>query len=89
MYLQLGFVLALSVAMVQAFGNGAPADVCVKERFNQPNHGEYRSQPLETIPYQVIASAASYQPGDSITRRKIFLNCEKIHNQLLTVIIFQ
>lgn len=52
---------------VNGFNDGAPPDTCVKERFNQPNHGQYRSQPLETSPYQVIASSSAYQPGETIT----------------------
>jgi hypothetical protein len=73
MYLKVGIICVI-VGLVHAFGDGAPADVCVKERFNQPNHGTYRSQALELIPYQIVASAASYQPGDSITCKRGNMN---------------
>lgn len=55
------------IAVVNTFPDGAPPDSCVKERFNQPNHGEARSQPLGTLPYQVVASTAFYQPGETIS----------------------
>lgn len=36
------------------------------ERFNQPNHGQSRTQPLGTLPYEVIATTDQYQPGQQI-----------------------
>lgn len=45
---------------------GAPPDTCVKERFNQPYHGKARSQSLESIPYQVVASSGHYSPDQTI-----------------------
>lgn len=36
------------------------------ERFNQPNHGSARTQPLGTLPYEVIATTDQYQPGQQI-----------------------
>ena len=45
---------------------GAPPDTCVKERFNQPNHGKARPLPVETSPFQVVASTSYYRPGDTI-----------------------
>jgi hypothetical protein len=62
------------VVAVNCFSSGAPPDVCVKDRFNQPNHGETRTQSLETIPYQIVASSARFKPGDEISRKKN-LNC--------------
>lgn len=59
-------VILAIIATVNSFPDGAPPDTCVKERFNQPNHGQYRTQSLETLPYRVTASAAYYQPGDQI-----------------------
>lgn len=60
-------IVVLSNFVVEGFNDGAPPDTCVKERFNQPNHGQYRSQPLETLPYQVVASSSAYQPGETIS----------------------
>lgn len=57
----------LGLFEVNGFSSGAPPDACVKDRFNQPHHGEHRSQSLETLPYQVTASSAFYQPGESVT----------------------
>lgn len=65
-------VFVTFAVLVSSFPDGAPPDTCVKERFNQPNHGQYRAQPLETLPYSVFASSAFYQPGDSITRMRKF-----------------
>lgn len=36
------------------------------ERFNQPNHGTARTQPLGTLPFEVIATTDQYQPGQQI-----------------------
>jgi hypothetical protein len=60
-----GIIFALIVT-VNSFPDGAPPDTCVKDRFNQPNHGQFRTQPLETLPYKVTANSANYQPGDEI-----------------------
>ncbi|XP_068154995.1 putative defense protein 3 [Drosophila tropicalis] len=52
---------------VWAFPDGAPADTCVKQRANQPNHGQARSQPAHTNPFEVVATAQSYHPGQQIS----------------------
>lgn len=52
---------------VHAFPDGAPIDVCVKPRPNQPNHGQARPQPAHTSPFQILQSAAEYGPGTQIT----------------------
>lgn len=54
-------------SFVNSFPDGAPTDVCVKNRFNEPNHGKSRTQAAHTIPYQVIASSDTYSPGERIT----------------------
>jgi hypothetical protein len=54
------------IASVNTFPDGAPPDTCVKDRFNQPNHGQFRTQPLDTLPYKVSASSAYYQPGEEV-----------------------
>lgn len=54
------------IQSVTGFPDGAPADTCVKKRANQPNHGQARSQKLETLPFQVVATSDSYQPGQQI-----------------------
>lgn len=41
------------------------------ERFNQPNHGQARTQPLGTLPFEVIATTDQYQPGQQIQGKKI------------------
>ena len=57
-------VFGLSVAStVYGFPDGAPADTCVKSRFNEPNHGSARTQALHSLPYQVVASSQEYGPG--------------------------
>ncbi|XP_049869989.1 putative defense protein 3 [Pectinophora gossypiella] len=52
---------------VESFPDGAPVDACVKDRPNQPNHGQHRTQPLSTLPYRVVASSSSYGPNSPIT----------------------
>ncbi|KAI5644467.1 reeler domain-containing protein [Phthorimaea operculella] len=52
---------------VESFPDGAPVDACVKDRPNQPNHSQHRTQPLSTLPYRVIASSSSYGPNSAIT----------------------
>lgn len=56
--------LALSV---KSFPDGAPVDACVKDRANQPNHGQHRTQPLSTLPYRIFASSSYYGPNSMIT----------------------
>lgn len=51
----------------ESFPDGAPVDACVKNRPNQPNHGQHRTQPLNTLPYRVVASSATYGPNIPIT----------------------
>lgn len=57
----------LALKFVDGFPDGAPVDACVKERPNQPYHGQARSQPLNTSPYQIIASSQRYAPGSQVT----------------------
>ncbi|XP_026737540.1 putative defense protein 3 isoform X2 [Trichoplusia ni] len=52
---------------VQSFPDGAPIDTCVKNRANQPNHGQHRPQPLSSLPYRVAASALLYGPNTPVT----------------------
>ncbi|XP_057653432.1 reelin domain-containing protein 1 isoform X2 [Diorhabda carinulata] len=61
------FIFMCLILGVSTFPDGAPVDACVKERVNQPHHGQARSQPPETSPYQVLQSAADYGPGTQIT----------------------
>lgn len=65
-YLPAFFVLSFITNLV-AFPDGAPVDACVKPRPNQPYHGQARTQPLHTNPYQVLASGSQYGPGTQIT----------------------
>jgi hypothetical protein len=60
-----GFVIALTVS-VNSFPDGAPPDTCVKDRFNQPNHGQFRAQETQP-PYKIEASSAFYKPGETIS----------------------
>ncbi|CAK1598778.1 unnamed protein product [Parnassius mnemosyne] len=62
-------LVALVCLMVGAdcFPDGAPIDACVKNRPNQPNHGQHRTQPLSTLPYRVEASSSHYTPNSRIT----------------------
>lgn len=66
MLCQSAFLVFLLIALSNGFPDGAPADTCVKERFNQPNHGAARSQPLGTLPYEIRATTDTYQPGQQI-----------------------
>lgn len=59
------FVIGI-IVVVDCFPDGGPADTCVKERFNQPNHGQARTQPQTTLPYEVVASTDTYRPGQQI-----------------------
>lgn len=53
--------------MVRYIGLYFQISIGVKpERFNQPNHGSARSQPLGTLPFEVIATTDQYQPGQQI-----------------------
>ncbi|XP_013138852.1 PREDICTED: putative defense protein 3 [Papilio polytes] len=61
-----GLVL-LFLLGVESFPDGAPIDACVKDRANQPNHGQHRTQPMSTLPYRVVASSAHYTPNSRIT----------------------
>ncbi|GBP53511.1 hypothetical protein EVAR_45384_1 [Eumeta japonica] len=63
--------LSLLCWAVSAFPDGAPVDACVKDRPNQPNHGQARTQPLSTLPYRVAASSAIYRPNSVITGVRI------------------
>lgn len=58
--------LCALVTIALAFPDGGPPDTCVKERFNQPNHGAARSQSLDSLPFEVRATSDSYQPGQQI-----------------------
>lgn len=60
-------VLLLLLQGIVGFPDGAPADTCVKQRANQPNHGKARPQPAHTNPFEVVASAQSYHPGQQIS----------------------
>lgn len=60
-------IVGLFVVLSNGFPDGAPPDTCVKDRFNQPNHGKARTQELSTLPFQVVASSAYYGPGQSIS----------------------
>lgn len=63
-------ILALVILLgsaAEAFPDGAPADTCVKQRANQPNHGKARSQPAETNPFEVVADSQTYHPGQQIS----------------------
>ncbi|CAO1422809.1 unnamed protein product [Diamesa tonsa] len=60
-------IVGLFVVLSNGFPDGAPPDTCVKDRFNQPNHGKARTQDLSTLPFQVVASSAYYGPGQSIS----------------------
>lgn len=68
MYRQISvfFVLLSVIAVIESFPDGGPADTCVRERFNQPNHGQSRTQPLNTLPFEVVATTDQYQPGQQI-----------------------
>lgn len=64
-----GGILVLVLMCLNAsygFPDGSPVDACVKERPNQPYHGQYRPQPLASSPYQILASSTQYSPGKQI-----------------------
>lgn len=74
-----GIVIALTVS-VNSFPDGAPPDTCVKDRFNQPNHGQNRAQPQESLPYKIEASSAFYKPGDTISCKQNKYNQDFVLN---------
>lgn len=60
-------VICSLVTIVLCFPDGAPTDTCTRvERTNQPNHGKARSQPLNTMPYKIIATTDQYNPGSFV-----------------------
>lgn len=61
-------VVASCALFANSFPDGAPVDTCVKpNRVNEPNHGQAKTQPLGTSPYEFTASAAEYGPGSQVT----------------------
>lgn len=61
-------IVASSAFLVYSFPDGAPVDTCVKpSKPNEPNHGQAKSQPVETSPYAFTASSSEYGPGSQIT----------------------
>lgn len=67
------FVICVFVTASLSFPDGGPPDTCVKERFNQPNHGKARTQPLDSLPYEIRATSDNYQPGQQIQGKYITL----------------
>lgn len=63
-------------AKIMAFPDGAPSDTCVKKRPNQPNHGQARSQPSESNPYDVVADSESYHPGQEVSGTLKISHCK-------------
>lgn len=59
-------VVASVLGVTSGFPDGAPADTCVKTRFNQPNHGAARSQELSSSPFRLTASGNTFSPGSQI-----------------------
>lgn len=55
------------LCLTNAFPDGAPADTCVKQRANQPNHGKARTQLGHTNPYEVVADSETFHPGQPIS----------------------
>ncbi|XP_068631386.1 putative defense protein 3 [Battus philenor] len=60
-------LFSLFLLGVESFPDGAPIDACVKDRANQPNHGQHRTQPLSTLPYRIVASSSYYTPNSRLT----------------------
>ncbi|XP_017477954.1 PREDICTED: putative defense protein 3 [Rhagoletis zephyria] len=61
------WLLVALISLANAFPDGAPADTCVKQRANQPNHGKARTQPAHTNPYEVVANSESFHPGQEVS----------------------
>lgn len=57
-------LILATFAFVTSFPDGAPADTCVKG--NRPNHGKTQPKALQTLPYQLVASADQFGPGSEI-----------------------
>lgn len=64
--LQIVPILCTIFVLTNAFPDGAPADTCVKQRANQPNHGASRTQSLHSLPYEMRATSDRYNPGQEI-----------------------
>lgn len=61
-------IMVSSAFFVNSFPDGAPVDTCVKpSKANEPNHGQARSEPVQTSPYTFVASSSQYGPGSQIT----------------------
>lgn len=63
-------LVIVTICLIQAvygFPDGAPVDACVKPKPNQPYHGQAEPQPINSLPYSVVASASQYAPGQEIT----------------------
>lgn len=61
------------VTLSVGFPDGAPADVCVKERANEPHHGAARSQNINSLPYEIRATSDNFHAGQSI--KGAFYSC--------------
>ncbi|XP_055697320.1 putative defense protein 3 [Phlebotomus papatasi] len=64
MFRKVLLLLSFVVSLTLGLPDGAPPDTCVKN--NRPNHGKTTSQPIHTLPYQVVASSNTYSPGSTI-----------------------
>ncbi|XP_071864561.1 putative defense protein 3 [Bombus fervidus] len=61
-------IVLSSVFVAYSFPDGAPVDTCVKpSKANEPNHGQAKSQSVQSSPYAFTASSSQYGPGSQIT----------------------
>lgn len=79
-------VVIATSAFVVSFPNGAPADTCVRN--NLPKHFKTQSLPLESIPYQFVASADQYGPGSEIQSRTWTLPKHSYNEDTLIFCVF-
>nr|CAD7437416.1 unnamed protein product [Timema bartmani] len=61
----LALLVAVLPLLAQCFPDGAPIDACVKQRKNQPHHGQAKPQ-TGPRPYSIIATSETYSPGAEI-----------------------
>lgn len=62
-------VLFLFLFTAHAFPGGAPAGVCHKDpakAVREPHHGKAKAQPIESVPYTILAETDRYAAGQTV-----------------------
>lgn len=65
MFAKIVIMLILATSpFVTSFPDGAPADTCVNN--NRPKHQKTQPQPMQSLPYQLVADSDQFGPGAEI-----------------------